>query len=170
MDELQSKAFADTYYKRHHSSKKAITRIKNRINYGKEIFDSEPCTFGGLGSLVVKVKDSWQACHEFEPSAVEQRPCKRAVYSKSALIDSAQLPLVTKAHVSNKIPLNPLVHPLQTIWYGKEFQMAAPFFSDRTQRAVYCSRCNLASNESAVVIYRVAPGNLQSRPKTVFIR
>ncbi|GFY20931.1 hypothetical protein TNCV_3989751 [Trichonephila clavipes] len=29
---------------------------------------------GGHGSLVVKVMDSWLACHEFEPSAAEDPP------------------------------------------------------------------------------------------------
>ncbi|GFW74316.1 hypothetical protein TNCV_3438691 [Trichonephila clavipes] len=33
-------------------------------------------TVYGLGSPVVKVKDSCPACHEFEPSTVEDTPCR----------------------------------------------------------------------------------------------
>ncbi|GFV74025.1 hypothetical protein TNCV_2951771 [Trichonephila clavipes] len=31
----------------------------------------------GRGRLVVKVMDSGQACHEFEPTATEDQPCRR---------------------------------------------------------------------------------------------
>ncbi|GFV66613.1 hypothetical protein TNCV_1612221 [Trichonephila clavipes] len=31
------------------------------------------------GSLVVKVTDSWPACHEFEPNTVEDPPCSEAM-------------------------------------------------------------------------------------------
>ncbi|GFW91767.1 hypothetical protein TNCV_3400271 [Trichonephila clavipes] len=37
---------------------------------------------GGIGSLVVKVTDSWLACHEFEPSVTENPPC-RGMHIKS---------------------------------------------------------------------------------------
>ncbi|GFW77141.1 hypothetical protein TNCV_2725711 [Trichonephila clavipes] len=30
----------------------------------------------GRGSLMVKVTDSWQGCHEFEPSTAENTPCR----------------------------------------------------------------------------------------------
>ncbi|GFW99067.1 hypothetical protein TNCV_3008371 [Trichonephila clavipes] len=32
--------------------------------------------WSGHGSLVVKVTDSWPACQEFEPSTVENSPCR----------------------------------------------------------------------------------------------
>ncbi|GFT30560.1 hypothetical protein TNCV_4287021 [Trichonephila clavipes] len=38
---------------------------------------------GGRGSLVVKVTDSWPACHEFEPSTTEHPPCTTALRVKS---------------------------------------------------------------------------------------
>ncbi|GFV56074.1 uncharacterized protein TNCV_2266601 [Trichonephila clavipes] len=37
----------------------------------------------GRGSLVVKVMDSWPACHEFEPSATKDPPCREAMHVKS---------------------------------------------------------------------------------------
>ncbi|GFV69338.1 hypothetical protein TNCV_2943081 [Trichonephila clavipes] len=35
----------------------------------------------GCDSLVVKVMDSWLACHEFEPGAAEDPPCKKDRYT-----------------------------------------------------------------------------------------
>ncbi|GFW18296.1 hypothetical protein TNCV_4008351 [Trichonephila clavipes] len=35
---------------------------------------------GALGSLVVKVTDSWPACHEFDPSTAEDPPFRRAMH------------------------------------------------------------------------------------------
>ncbi|GFV45034.1 hypothetical protein TNCV_907811 [Trichonephila clavipes] len=37
----------------------------------------------GCGSLVVKITDSWPACHDFEPSTAEDTPCRGAVHIKS---------------------------------------------------------------------------------------
>ncbi|GFX50600.1 hypothetical protein TNCV_2721871 [Trichonephila clavipes] len=37
----------------------------------------------GRGSLVAKVMDSWQACHEFEPSAAEEPPSREAMHVTS---------------------------------------------------------------------------------------
>ncbi|GFX14230.1 hypothetical protein TNCV_1767241 [Trichonephila clavipes] len=34
---------------------------------------------GDYGSLVVKDMDSWSACHEFEPSTVEDPPCREGL-------------------------------------------------------------------------------------------
>ncbi|GFV71068.1 hypothetical protein TNCV_3703901 [Trichonephila clavipes] len=38
---------------------------------------------GDHSSLVAKVTDSWQACHEFEPSSAEDSPCREAMHLKS---------------------------------------------------------------------------------------
>ncbi|GFU66687.1 hypothetical protein TNCV_3111711 [Trichonephila clavipes] len=35
---------------------------------------SEP--YGGHGSPVIRVMDSWLACHDFEPSTAEDPPCR----------------------------------------------------------------------------------------------
>ncbi|GFX30518.1 hypothetical protein TNCV_3461691 [Trichonephila clavipes] len=45
------------------------------------------------GSLVIKVTNSWLACHEFEPSATEDPPCREAMHVKS-VVSSNVLPLV----------------------------------------------------------------------------
>ncbi|GFV68162.1 hypothetical protein TNCV_1874441 [Trichonephila clavipes] len=37
----------------------------------------------GHGNLVVKVTDSWPACHEFEPSTTKDSPCRGATHVKS---------------------------------------------------------------------------------------
>ncbi|GFX34023.1 hypothetical protein TNCV_912241 [Trichonephila clavipes] len=37
-------------------------------------------TQSGHGSLVVKITDSWLACHEFEPSITEDPPCSGAMH------------------------------------------------------------------------------------------
>ncbi|GFX61357.1 uncharacterized protein TNCV_4894011 [Trichonephila clavipes] len=34
----------------------------------------------GRGSLVVKVTDSWNACHDFEPCTTEDPPCRGGRY------------------------------------------------------------------------------------------
>ncbi|GFT23171.1 hypothetical protein TNCV_1858891 [Trichonephila clavipes] len=47
----------------------------------------------GGGSLVAKVTDSWQACHDFEPSTAEDLPCKGEMHVKSVESSNA-LPLV----------------------------------------------------------------------------
>ncbi|GFV19142.1 hypothetical protein TNCV_3223601 [Trichonephila clavipes] len=47
----------------------------------------------GCGTLVVKVTDSWPACHEFEPSTVEDPPCRGAMPVISVEISNV-LPLV----------------------------------------------------------------------------
>ncbi|GFU24181.1 hypothetical protein TNCV_2007641 [Trichonephila clavipes] len=39
--------------------------------------------FSGRGSLVIKVTDSWQACHEFEPSAAKDSSCRKSVESSN---------------------------------------------------------------------------------------
>ncbi|GFT19381.1 hypothetical protein TNCV_2533121 [Trichonephila clavipes] len=38
---------------------------------------------GGRGSLVVKVTGTWPSCHEFEPSASENPPCRVVMHVKS---------------------------------------------------------------------------------------
>ncbi|GFV19138.1 hypothetical protein TNCV_3223561 [Trichonephila clavipes] len=40
-------------------------------------------TRSGRGSLVVKVTDSWPACHQFQPSTAEDPPCRGAMHVKS---------------------------------------------------------------------------------------
>ncbi|GFW48383.1 hypothetical protein TNCV_1109461 [Trichonephila clavipes] len=35
------------------------------------------------GSVVVKVTDSWLACHKFEPNTTEDPPCSGAMHVKS---------------------------------------------------------------------------------------
>ncbi|GFX52054.1 hypothetical protein TNCV_4653831 [Trichonephila clavipes] len=47
----------------------------------------------GHGNLVVKVTDSWPACHDFEPSTPKDAPCRVAMHFKSAESSNA-LPLV----------------------------------------------------------------------------
>ncbi|GFS55502.1 hypothetical protein TNCV_1627491, partial [Trichonephila clavipes] len=48
---------------------------------------------GGRGSLVVKVMDSWAACHEFKPNTAEDSPCRGAMHVK--FVESSNvLPLV----------------------------------------------------------------------------
>ncbi|GFS59920.1 hypothetical protein TNCV_3957191 [Trichonephila clavipes] len=37
----------------------------------------------GRDNRVIKVTDSWPACHEFEPSTAEDTPCKGAMHVKS---------------------------------------------------------------------------------------
>ncbi|GFW33152.1 hypothetical protein TNCV_2110801 [Trichonephila clavipes] len=37
----------------------------------------------GRGSLVVKITDSWSACHELEPSTAKDPPCRGATHVKS---------------------------------------------------------------------------------------
>ncbi|GFY03400.1 hypothetical protein TNCV_1173581 [Trichonephila clavipes] len=45
------------------------------------------------GSLVVKVTDSWPACHEFEPITTADPPCRGAMHIKS-VESSHVLPLL----------------------------------------------------------------------------
>ncbi|GFU55092.1 hypothetical protein TNCV_425991 [Trichonephila clavipes] len=52
---------------------------------------------GDHGSLMVKVTDSWLACHEFEPSTDKDPPCGGAMHIK--FVES-----------SNVLPL---------VWYGR---------------------------------------------------
>ncbi|GFS95205.1 hypothetical protein TNCV_2705431 [Trichonephila clavipes] len=47
----------------------------------------------GRGSRVVKVSDRGLPCHEFEPSATKDPPCRAAMHTKSAEISNV-LPLV----------------------------------------------------------------------------
>ncbi|GFW51751.1 hypothetical protein TNCV_1186831 [Trichonephila clavipes] len=47
----------------------------------------------GHSSLVVKVMESWPACHEFEPSTTEVPSCRGAMHAKS-VESSNVLPLV----------------------------------------------------------------------------
>ncbi|GFW18847.1 hypothetical protein TNCV_5133001 [Trichonephila clavipes] len=53
------------------------------------------------GSLVVKVMDSWLVCHEFEPSSIEDPPCRGAMHVKS-VESSNVLPLVWCGSVVRK--------------------------------------------------------------------
>ncbi|GFU77571.1 hypothetical protein TNCV_3499431 [Trichonephila clavipes] len=65
-----------------------VTYVETHVAWGPYIIDTE-----GRGSFVVKVTDSWLACHEFEPSTTEDPPCRGAMYVKS--VDSSNvLPLV----------------------------------------------------------------------------
>ncbi|GFX60031.1 hypothetical protein TNCV_4557121 [Trichonephila clavipes] len=50
-------------------------------------------SYGGYGSLVVKVMGSLLACHEFEPSTTENPPYRGAMHVKS-IESSNVLPLV----------------------------------------------------------------------------
>ncbi|GFX99807.1 hypothetical protein TNCV_258461 [Trichonephila clavipes] len=47
------------------------TRNQKIITKVRENFESR-------GSPVAKVTDSWSACHEFEPCATEDQPCRGA--------------------------------------------------------------------------------------------
>ncbi|GFY08785.1 hypothetical protein TNCV_4659781 [Trichonephila clavipes] len=49
--------------------------------------------FEGPGSPVVKLTNSWPACHEFEASTAEVPPCRGAMHAKS-IESSNVLPLV----------------------------------------------------------------------------
>ncbi|GFT23010.1 hypothetical protein TNCV_1857881 [Trichonephila clavipes] len=59
-----------------------------------------PELYCGRGS---KVTDSWQACHEFEPSADEDPPCRGAMHVKS-VESSNVLPLGLKKKVYEDSP------------------------------------------------------------------
>ncbi|GFV23855.1 hypothetical protein TNCV_960491 [Trichonephila clavipes] len=49
----------------------------------KHVISTPQTDSGGQGNLVVKVTDSWPACHEFEPSINEKLPCRGEMYVKS---------------------------------------------------------------------------------------
>ncbi|GFV37515.1 uncharacterized protein TNCV_127261 [Trichonephila clavipes] len=49
----------------------------------KELKHAKEALSGVRGSQVVKLTDSWPACHEFEPSTTEDQPCRVAMYVKS---------------------------------------------------------------------------------------
>ncbi|GFW45536.1 hypothetical protein TNCV_3244761 [Trichonephila clavipes] len=65
-----------------HSLLKTITRNKTSMNKIELFADlgnkgRRLKYFGGCGSLVVKLADSWLACHELEPSAADDPSCRR---------------------------------------------------------------------------------------------
>ncbi|GFX30498.1 hypothetical protein TNCV_3461491 [Trichonephila clavipes] len=43
----------------------------------------------GRSNLVVKVKDSWPACHEFETSTAKDPPCWGGVHAKSVEVQTS---------------------------------------------------------------------------------
>ncbi|GFV04507.1 hypothetical protein TNCV_3322041 [Trichonephila clavipes] len=48
-----------------------------------ETVRSNHCKLWGRGSLVVKVTESWSACHEFEPFTAKDPPCRGTMPFKS---------------------------------------------------------------------------------------
>ncbi|GFV16905.1 hypothetical protein TNCV_4365051 [Trichonephila clavipes] len=51
-------------------------------------------TITGLGTLVVKVTDSWPVGHDFEPSSAEDLPCGKGEEAMPIFRNSNVLPLV----------------------------------------------------------------------------
>ncbi|GFU63524.1 hypothetical protein TNCV_1000751 [Trichonephila clavipes] len=77
-------------------SETEVTHVGAPAAWGPRIIhtaDKAVATPLGHGSLVVKVSDSWQACHEFEPSTAEDPPCRGVMHVK-CVESSNVLPLV----------------------------------------------------------------------------
>ncbi|GFS97603.1 hypothetical protein TNCV_4488421 [Trichonephila clavipes] len=66
---------------------------------------------GNRGSLEVKVTNSWQACHEFEPSTAEDLLLRGAMYIKSVKSSNAlPLAIIKATSIVGNLDMNDAEH------------------------------------------------------------
>ncbi|GFX03779.1 ATP-dependent DNA helicase [Trichonephila clavipes] len=113
------------------------------------------------GSLVVKVTISWPACHEFEPSATENPPCRESRCTlnlgrlKRPLIDTVEKLGEDNANSGVVIVSCPWFKIISPAGWGKTFviKLLMEIYYRHTDNDGYCQSCKAAVAISGMTVH-----------------